>query len=293
MTASIDSELRDLGHQRPEWEPWLAVIQEVLSETADAQWDGLVPAGIEARESKVPLLAGATIALEADSLRRWTQRLLRTASRGGTAKMATLKPAIRAPSDILALFKASLCQDVARLNEIAVALGADPEAFQAVVALAPVPFLHACNRRWALSLPQGWVEGYCPVCGAWPAVAEVRGIERGRYFRCGRCAGEWQVNCLVCAYCGMTDHEQLVSLIPEQGGTTRVIDACKRCLGYVKTFTTLQASPAFRVIIDDLASVDLDIAALEHGYKRPQGPGYCFDVTVVYQPAEKFSFWRA
>jgi FdhE protein len=292
MTASIDTELRDFGRQRPEWEPWLAVIQEVLSETADAQWDGVVPAGIEARESKVPLLADATISLEADSLRRWTERLLRTASRGGTAKMATLKPAIRAPSDILALFKASLCQDGDRINEIAVALGADPEAFQAVMALAPVPFLHACNRSWSHSVPRSWVEGYCPVCGAWPAFAEVRGIERARYFRCGRCAGEWQVNCLVCAYCGMTDHEQLVSLVPEQGGTTRVIEACKRCLGYVKTFTTLQASPAARVMLDDLASVDLDIAALERGYKRPQGPGYSFDVTLVDKPVEKFSFWR-
>ena len=143
------------------------------------------------------------------------------------------------------------------------------------------------------SLPQGWVEGYCPVCGGWPAVAEVRGIERSRYFRCGRCAGEWQVNCLVCAYCGMTDHEQLLSLVPEQGGNTRVIDACKRCLGYVKTFTTLQATPAARVMLDDLASVDLDIAAVEHGYKRPQGAGYRFDVTVVDKITDKFSFWRA
>lgn len=292
MTRSIESDVQQLGRQRPEWEPWLAVIQEVLSEAAETQWDGFVPAGIEARESKVPLLAGATISLEADSLRRWTERLIRTASRSGTEKMATLKGALRETVNILPLFKASLCLKDSTLKQLAVNCDADTEAFQAVAALLPVPFLHACNRRWAHSLPQGWVEGYCPLCGAWPAVAEVRGIERSRYFRCGRCAGEWQVNCLVCAYCGMTDHEQLVSLIPEQGGNTRVIEACKRCLGYVKTFTTLQASPAAKIILDDLASVDLDIAALEHGYKRPQGAGYCFDVTVVNKPAEKISFWR-
>jgi FdhE protein len=293
MTASIESDLQELGRQRPEWEPWLAVIQEVLRETANAQWDGFVPAAVDAGESKVPLLTGAVIAIETTWLRRWTEQLIRTACRSGTEKMATLKGALRETAYTIPLFKASLCQDGGGLKEIALARGADPEAFQSVATLLPVPFLHACNRRWAHSLPQGWVEGYCPVCGAWPAVAEVRGIDRSRYFRCGRCAGEWQVNCLVCAYCGMTDHEQLVSLIPEQGGNTRVIEACKRCLGYVKTFTTLQASPAARVMLDDLASVDLDIAALEHGYKRPQGAGYCFDVTVVDRPAEKFSFWRA
>jgi FdhE protein len=293
MTASIDSDLQDLGRQRPEWGPWLAVIQEVLRETANAQWDGFVPAAIEARESKAPLLSGAVIAIETTWLRRWTEQLITTASRSGTEKMATLKGAPREATDTLLLFKASLRLDDSALKQIAVNFGVDPDAFHAVAALLPVPFLHACNRRWAHSIPQGWVEGYCPVCGAWPAAAEVRGIDRSRYFRCGRCAGEWQVNCLVCAFCGMTDHEQLVTLVPEQGGTTRVIEACKRCLGYVKTFTTLQASPAARVMLDDLASVDLDIAAVEHGYKRPQGLGYSLDVTVVDKPAEKYSFWRA
>ena len=292
MTASIDTDLQDLDLQRPEWEPWLTVVQEVLKEIADARWDAVVPDRVAATENKMPLLAGAAIVIETTSLRRWTEQLMRTASRSGTEKMATLKPGLRAAADTLPLFKASLCQDEGTLKQIAAINGADPEAFQAVAALLPVPFLHACNRRWSHSIPRSWVEGYCPVCGAWPAVAEVRGIDRGRYFRCGRCAGEWQVNCLVCAYCGMSDHEQLVSLVPEQGGATRVIEACKRCLGYVKTFTILQASPAARVILDDLASVDLDIAALEHGYKRPQGLGYSFDVMLVDQPSEKLSFWR-
>lgn len=292
MTASIDTDVQDLGRQRPEWQPWLAVVQQVLRETADTRWDSVIPDRAEPLESKAPLLAGALIAIETTWLRRWTQQLIGTASRSGTEKMATLKGVIHETTDIISLFKASLRLDESALNQIAVSCDADQEAFQAVIALLPVPFLHACNRRWAHSLPQGWVEGYCSVCGAWPAVAEVRGIERSRYFRCGRCAGEWQVNCLVCAYCGMTDHEQLVSLVPEQGGTTRVIEACKRCLGYVKTFTTLQATPAARVMLDDLASVDLDIAAVEHGYKRPHGPGYRFDVTVVDKITNKFSFWR-
>ena len=67
--------------------------------------------------------------------------------------MATLEPALHADLDYLTLFKASLCQDSDRLKEIAADLGADPEAFQAVAALLPVPFLHACNRRWAHRIP--------------------------------------------------------------------------------------------------------------------------------------------
>jgi FdhE protein len=82
----------------------------------------------------------------------------------------------------------------------------------------------------------------------------------------------------------MTDHEELVSLVPEKSGATRVVDACKRCLGYLKSFTVLQGSPPARVILDDLASVDLDIAALEQGYKRPAGPGYSLDVAILRKP---------
>ena len=86
---------------------------------------------------------------------------------------------------------------------------------------------------------------------------------------------------MFCTYCTMTDHKELVSLVPEKDGSNSVIDACKRCLGYVKTFTTLQGSPPVKVIVDDLASVDLDIAAVQQGYRRPEGTGYSLDVVVV------------
>ncbi|HZA57078.1 MAG TPA: formate dehydrogenase accessory protein FdhE [Candidatus Udaeobacter sp.] len=279
MTAS-DTRLQDLKRQHPEWEPWLAVIQETLCETANPKWEAFVPFPTQAQQSKAPLLAGVTLSFEITAVRGWVERLIRVASRG-TPKMATLEPAIDAELDVLNLFKASLCQDEDRLKETAVVLGAEPEALQAVATLVPVPFLQVCNRRWASGLPASWMEGYCPVCGAWPAFAEVRGIERSRYFRCGRCGGEWQAHCLFCPYCGMTDHEELVSLVPEKSRANSVIDACKRCLGYSKTFTTLQGSPPTKIILEDLATVDLDVAAVAEGYRRPQGPGYSLGVTIT------------
>jgi FdhE protein len=280
MTAPVDTALQELGRQRPEWEPWLTVVEKVVRAATDARWDALVPARAGAQESKVPLLSGARLPLDEKLLRRWIEELIRTAGRSGTEKMATLQAAARAAFDMPRLFEASLRQDGDRLKEIAAAGGADAEAFQAVAALIPVPFLHACNRRWAASVAQSWLEGYCPVCGAWPAFAEVRGIERSRYLRCGRCAGEWPSRALTCPYCGMTDHDQLVSLVPEKPGASRTAEACKRCLGYVKIFTTLQPSPAGKVMLDDLASVDLDVAAMERGYSRPQGPGYSLDAAA-------------
>jgi FdhE protein len=283
MTA-IDTGLQDLKRRHPEWQPWLAVVQAILREIEDPKWDAVVPLPAETK-SKVPLLAEAKLELEKSLVRPFSEELMRIACRSGTPQMATLKAALHAELDVFTLFRASLNQDADRIKEVVLALGADTEAFQAVAVLMPVPFLQACNRRWAHSIVASWTEGYCPVCGGWPAFTEVRGIERSRYLRCGRCGGEWQAHCLSCPYCGMTDHKELLSLVPENSGSNSTIDGCARCRGYVKTFTTLQGSPPDRVILDDLASVELDVAAVEHGYKRPQGAGYFLNVTVAQKSA--------
>ena len=277
MTA-VEAGVQVLERRHPEWKPWLTVVQTLLTETANPAWDAIVPVRTEMQQGKVPLLAEATIRFEERLVRRLLDRLLRTACRSGTPKLATLEPVLRAELDAVMLFSASLRQDSDR---IAAVFSADPDALKAIAALAPVPFLQACNRRWVSLKSASWVEGYCPICGAWPTLAEVRGIERSRYFRCGRCGGEWQAHCLLCPYCGMTDHRELVSLVPEKSGAAGVIDACRRCLGYVKTLTTLQGSPPAKILLDDLATVDLDVAAFERGYSRPEGAGYHLDVTVT------------
>ena len=92
----------------------------------------------------------------------------------------------------------------------------------------------------------------------------------------------------------MTDHDELVALVPENSSANAMIDACKRCLGYVKTFTRLQGCSPGRVMLDDLASVDLDVAALEQGYARPSGAGYPLGVTVTDRSsARRFFTWNS
>jgi FdhE protein len=276
----IDSGLDNLKRQHPEWEPWLAVIQVILSELGDSKWDASVPSEVGPQQGKLPLLAGAALRLDPSSVGRLFERLVRVAARSDSEKMATLQAIAHEKLDVLAVFGASLNHDGQAMKEMATAVGADPEAFQAVGALVSMPFLQACNRALARSIAVSWTGGYCPLCGAWPAFAEVRGIERSRYFRCGRCGAEWQAHCLLCPYCSMTDHKELASLVPEQNGAKSVIDACNRCLGYVKAFTKLQGSPPAKIMVEDLATVDLDIAALDQGYRRPEGLGYSLDVLV-------------
>jgi len=223
---------------------------------------------------------------------RLFQRLIRV-SPTGTPGIRTLATVAQTDVDVLTLFKASLCQNTDPIEELAAARGANAVALQALVALLPVPLLHACNRQWASQVPTSWGEGYCPVCGSWPAFAEVRGIERTRLFRCGRCGGEWHARLLFCPYCAERNHAALVSLVPGNGESHATIDACKSCGGYVKTFTRLRGCPPDTVMLEDLASVHFDVAALEQGYTRRPGAGYALDLVVTGRAARSSFGWMS
>jgi FdhE protein len=285
MTAA--AALNGLKQRRPEWGPWLGVVEAVVRNTDAPAWLDAVPDPEVTRREAAPLLAGAVLAIDPRMLRSLQEQLIRRASRSGSAKLATLHAAAFSNLDPLALFTASLCHDAVRIQEIAASIGADAEALQGVVALLPMPFLHACNRKWSSSIWEGWIKGYCPICSSWPAFAEVRGIERSRHFRCGRCSAHWHARALCCPYCSNNDHDELVSLVPEKSGAQATIDACTRCRRYVKTFTRLQGCPDGTIMLEDLATVDLDIAAIEQDYSRPAGAGYPLEVTVTAADAAR------
>ena len=269
-----------LKSQRPEWAPWLAVVEEAMRDADARAWEAAVPAVTHAPNATTPLLAGANVVLDLRAVRSLLRRLIEVASRSGTPQMSTLVAVPDTDRDLVALFSASACQDRAAIAATAASWGTDAGALEAVAALIAVPFLHACNRRLGPSISPAWCEGYCSLCGAWPAFAEVRGIERTRVFRCGRCGGGWHARPLRCPFCGDDDHTALVSLVPEHRESNAVIEACRSCLGYVKTFTRLQGCAPATVMLDDLASVHLDVAALEQGYTRAPGPGHPLDLTV-------------
>lgn len=279
MSAEAVQRLRGLSATHPEWNPWLAVVGETLAAVLDPRWEESLPARPR-RESRSPLLAHASIVLSSEVLRRWIKQLFSCAARAGTPELATLAAAPVSQAAPLRLFRAALVSDAAELRQIAGACRVNENAFYGVADLLPVPLLHASRRRWTEPATAFWAEGYCPTCGAWPAFAEARGIEKARYLCCARCGQDWQTHELRCIYCGNNDHERLMSLVPQNGSSTRFVEVCKSCAGYLKFKTTLQGTDALDIMIDDLASVDLDIAAVEQGYHRPEGLGHSIDPTL-------------
>lgn len=283
-----------LKRQRPEWSPWLALVEEALRETKEGDWDASVPTPNPAGDRATSLLAGTTVIVDGTAVHRLFKRLIDIAARAALPKMATLETLRGREVDLPALFRASICLDTEHISHLAETSGADAEALQGVVALVSMPFLQACRRRWSSLSSSAWVAGYCPVCASWPAFAESRGIERSRHFRCGRCGSEWYSQLLRCAYCGNADHDDLATLVPDAPGASGAVEACHRCHGYVKVFTTLQGYAPESIMLEDLASVELDLAALAQGYTRPSGPGGPVGVSVkVASPSRRLFAWRA
>ncbi|HEX7118367.1 MAG TPA: formate dehydrogenase accessory protein FdhE [Longimicrobiales bacterium] len=265
----------------PEWRAWLALVETTLDALEDPAWGTAAPdAPAPARPAAAPLLHGTTIRVDARRARRWVRRLVKTAADESAPGAASLRRFRFRRLDAAALLEAAVAHDTPRIEQIAAEVDADPHALAAVAQLAARPLLQASGRRLAGHVPPGWDHGYCPVCGAWPALAESRGIERARRLRCARCGADWNIVVLRCPFCGERDHRRQGGLVPDGEEEIRRVDTCHSCRGYVKTITTLRPIAPPAVLIEDLATVELDIAALERGYARPERPGYTVVVSV-------------
>jgi FdhE protein len=83
------------------------------------------------------------------------------------------------------------------------------------------------------------------------------------------------------------DHKRLGVLLPDPHDAPGQIDTCMTCKGYLKAYTTLQALPAYAVALQDLATIALDVAALDRGYTRPERPGYALACRLVASPVHR------
>ncbi len=246
----------------PAWQPWLDLLGIVLDEVSDPSWAVIEPATSERAEG-APLLHGATVRLDA----RRTRELVTTlAGRIGVLSVGDLDP--------IALIRAAMERDDVVIVRSAERVGTSYDSLTVLAQLAAVPLLHAAARSLDRGVPATWQRGYCPVCGTWPSLVEMRGIERERRLRCGCCAADWRLPVLRCPFCGELDHHLLGSLIPEGDEKQRRIETCESCHGYLKVVMTLGALPPLTLALQDLATVPLDLAAQERGYERPSSAAW-------------------
>jgi FdhE protein len=267
----------------------LALLQaESLRACADDVWEVSVPELSATRLSLgLPLLHDCSSQVDPDGVRRRLTRLADVAVHAGHEAAGPLRAGISAGRvDPLAVMESSITQDAGSLAAAAAASGADQGLLATLAHLAALPLLMACGRRAAPLLEaEGWEAGYCPVCAAWPLLAELRGLERERWLRCGRCGAGWVVADQECVFCGNRDFNSLGYLAPEADRESRRAVTCDRCQSFLKTQTVLTPVPPAELGIRDLTTLELDIAAIGAGYGRPEAAG--FPLSFRLEPAAK------
>ena len=233
----------------------------------------------------VPALAGEPIPLPIQPLTASLLRMCEELGAGGAGEAADhIRTAVETGSlDAGSLLAASLSRDQHAIRTGATHRGLAPDLVWLVAELAVGPFVYVLQRTllttgtlvaggatpaaeaMATALDD-WSRGYCPACGSWPAMAEV--VDGHRMLRCSFCAAAWELARYACVYCG-EEGEPFVTAAPVEERKDRRVEVCSACTGYLKTVDTFALSPFPLLSIGDLETMDLDMAAMEHGYQRP------------------------
>jgi formate dehydrogenase accessory protein FdhE len=110
----------------------------------------------------------------------------------------------------------------------------------------------------------------CPLCGGKPAVGVLRSEGDGakKSLICMLCAHEWAFRRIYCPSCGEEREPQMAYYSAPEIAHVRV-DVCDTCHTYLKSIDLTKTGLAVAVV-DELATMPLDLWAREHGYQKLQ-----------------------
>jgi hypothetical protein len=141
----------------------------------------------------------------------------------------------------------------------------DAESLAPVLQQAMRPFLaRAAEALMAKMDLNAWARGSCPLCAGEPDFAVITPAA-DRLLICGRCAARWRFHQLTCPFCLNAERKRITSFASRDGQYR--IYACDVCERYLKAFDARQASRPVMPMVDSIATLPLDAAAMQRGYK--------------------------
>jgi FdhE protein len=182
----------------------------------------------------------------------------------GARQHATLAPAFEELGAWLAEAPAEVLRRLARAH-----LGAARRdgVLGFVLTEALRPHLRAAAAALATVLAGAPPAPCCPACGGAPDLAALDAEAGARRLLCARCDTEWPWQRLGCPYCRNENAESLGYFQPGGPSAYRLY-VCDRCRQYLKTVDQRETWQHRPLPVERVATSDLDLAALEWGYRR-------------------------
>jgi formate dehydrogenase maturation protein FdhE len=142
---------------------------------------------------------------------------------------------------------------------------AQAAGLESLVQQAMRPFLtRAGDAVMARSDLAGWKHGSCPLCAGEPDLAVITAAAE-RLLICGRCAARWRFEQLTCPFCLNADRGRITSFASRDG--LYRLYGCGVCERYLKAFDARNASRPVMPVVDSVATLPLDAAAIQKGFR--------------------------
>ena len=142
--------------------------------------------------------------------------------------------------------------------------GVDSEMMGQVFTLVMRPFLVRCAEVLQQRPELGsWAHAHCALCGGEADFAVITPAAE-RHLICGRCTLRWAFEPLTCPYCQNRDRARITSFATTDGQYR--VYACDVCRRYLKAFDGRRATRPVMLMVDTVATLPLDAAAIQRGY---------------------------
>jgi hypothetical protein len=133
-----------------------------------------------------------------------------------------------------------------------------------VLTMVMRPFLSRCaevlQQRSELAL---WTHSHCALCGGEPDFAVITPAAE-RHLICSRCTLRWKYETLTCPFCHNGDRSRITSFATPDGQYR--VYACDACRRYLKAYDGRRANRPVMPMVDSVATLPLDAAAMQRGY---------------------------
>ena len=144
-------------------------------------------------------------------------------------------------------------------------VSAEIEGLEPLLVQAMRPFLTRCaDAIMARTNFAIWHHGNCPLCGGEPDFSIITPAAE-RLLLCARCTARWRFNQLACPFCLNEDRHRITSFATRDG--LYRLSACDLCQRYLKSFDGRHAHRPVMPAVDAIATLPLDAAAVQRGYR--------------------------
>ena len=166
---------------------------------------------------------------------------------------------------------ADVLDDRGRINDLARSMDVPPEMVSLLLYMAIKPSLEAGARQLSSHLPEAPQpdRGSCPICGSPPIIGELDSEGR-QALHCGLCWHRWPVKRVLCPFCSLTEGASVDYLYSDDEPEYRV-NLCGGCRRYLKVVDTRKMTRRFYPPLEQVASLHLDMLAVEKGYVHALG----------------------